>query len=82
MLPLIYKTRRWVTEIDWLAITRILVIQVVVLFLLSLTAIHYISWSSDQAQAEFARTIGQVAPGAMSQYRPSSQLWDHHGKSI
>ena len=39
--------------IDWLAIVRILLAQVVVLFALSAAVVGYVNWSSDVAWKEF-----------------------------
>ena len=39
--------------IDWLAIVRILLVQVVVLFALSAAVVGYVNWSSDVAWKEF-----------------------------
>lgn len=64
----ITKMKRWIAEIDWLGITRILVIQIIVLFVVLLAVTRYVTWNSDQAQAEFARAFDQVSPGMLSQY--------------
>ena len=42
---------------DWLAILRILLVQVLVLFALTTAFVRYVNWSSDQAWAEFSRTV-------------------------
>ncbi len=48
--------------VDWPAIFRILLIQVLVLLALSAALIRYLEWSSDQAWAEFSRTTRSVPP--------------------
>ena len=61
MPPVLYKTKQWIAAIDWLAVTRILTIQIIVLFALALAATRYLAWSSDIAGLEFARAIGPTA---------------------
>jgi hypothetical protein len=39
--------------IDWLAVLRILLIQLLVLVALSAAVVRYVDWSSEQAWAEF-----------------------------
>ncbi len=80
MPPRLYKIRRWIAAIDWLGITRILVIQLIVLFVLSLAVIRYLNWTSELAQTEFMRAIRQTASGTTSHHRPSDRHWDHHGR--
>ena len=45
------------SRIDWLGISRILLVQVLVLLALSAAFIRYLDWSSEQAWAEFSRAI-------------------------
>ncbi len=52
------ETRR----IDWLGISRILLVQVLVLLALSVAFIRYLDWSSDQAWEEFSRAIKSSDP--------------------
>jgi hypothetical protein len=52
------ETRR----IDWLGISRIVLVQVLVLLALSVAVIRYLDWSSEQAWAEFSRAIKSSAP--------------------
>ena len=59
-MPSLYRMKRSIAAIDWLGIARILVIQVIIVFVLSLAAMRYLTWTSDMAQAEFARAIGQA----------------------
>jgi hypothetical protein len=54
------------SRIDWLGISRILLVQVLVLLALSAAFIRYLDWSSDQAWAEFSRAI-EPAPAAKIQ---------------
>jgi hypothetical protein len=56
-----YKLNRWIAGIDWLGITRILAIQIIVMFVLSLAVMRYLAWTSDQAQTEFDRILQQSA---------------------
>ena len=50
------------SRIDWLGISRILLVQVLVLLALSAAFIRYLDWSSDQAWAEFSRAIESSTP--------------------
>ena len=54
------------SRIDWLGISRMLLVQVLVLLALSAAFIRYLDWSSDQAWAEFSRAI-ESAPTAKTQ---------------
>ena len=53
-------------RIDWMGITRILLVQVLVLLALSWAFIRYVDWSSDQAWAEFSAADKTAAPAARS----------------
>jgi hypothetical protein len=53
--------------IDWPAIVRTLLIQVLVLLALSAAFIRYVNWSSDQAWAEFSAASKSPAPAAKLQ---------------
>ena len=53
-------------RIDWMGITRILLVQVLVLLALSWAFIRYVDWSSDQAWAEFSAAGKAAAPAARS----------------
>lgn len=48
-------------RVDWPAIFRIFLMQVLVLLALSAAFIRYLDWSSDQAWAEFSRS-GRSSP--------------------
>jgi hypothetical protein len=61
----VHRTRNQNPEtsrIDWLGISRILLVQVLVLLALSAAFIRYLDWSSEQAWAEFSRAIKSSAP--------------------
>jgi hypothetical protein len=49
---------------DWPGIIRTLVIQVLVLLALSGAAVHYLSWSSDNAWSEFVSLSKEGSPEA------------------
>jgi len=53
--------------IDWPAIVRITLMQVLVLLALVGAVVRYVSWSSDQAWAEFNAANGASAPHATLQ---------------
>lgn len=59
------------SRVDWLAILRILLVQVLVLLALATAFVRYVNWSSDQAWAEFSRTVTVPAPDAKTG-RPSA----------
>jgi hypothetical protein len=63
-MPLFDRLKHGFTGIDWLAITRILVIQVVVLCALTYAGVRYIEWTSNTAQAEFGRDLGKASAAA------------------
>ena len=52
------------SRIDWLGISRILLVQVLVLLALSAAFIRYVEWSSEQAWKEFS---GAVVPAPKAQ---------------
>jgi len=49
--------------IDWLAIFRASLVQLLVLVALSAAVVRYVNWSSDQAWAEFT-AAGRSSPNA------------------
>lgn len=53
--------------IDWLAIVRTLLLQVLVLLALSVAFIRYVNWSSDVAFAEFSAASESWAAAAKPQ---------------
>lgn len=71
--------------VDWLAIARIAVLQVLVLLALAGAGLRYLSWSSDLAWAEFsaanqlavsdANPQSRAAPGPASQMPPVSRSY-------
>jgi hypothetical protein len=73
MPPLFDQIKQWILGINWLAITRILVVQLIVLFAVGLAAARYVAWTSDVAQEEFARELGPTALGALSLPRKPSE---------
>jgi hypothetical protein len=52
------------TGIDWLAVLRTLVIQLLVLLALSAAVVRYVDWSSDRAFTEFT-AARQPSPQAI-----------------
>lgn len=63
------------SRIDWLGISRILLVQVLVLLALSAAFIRYLDWSSDQAWAEFSRAV-RSAPVATQPAMPVQAVKD------
>jgi hypothetical protein len=61
------------TGIDWLAIKKIIVIQVIVLLVMSSAAIAYLNWSSSVAEAEFAGAMKLMMAGPESPDKPSEK---------
>jgi hypothetical protein len=55
---------------DWPAIFRILFVQVLVLLALMTAFVRYVNWSSDQAWAEFSRTV--TVPAMEEKSKPPS----------
>ncbi|MBW8902735.1 MAG: hypothetical protein JF566_01820 [Bradyrhizobium sp.] len=64
--------------VDWLAITRIAVLQVVVLLALAGAVLRYLSWSSDLAWAEFSAAnqlaVSEADPDSRAVSGPASQM--------
>ena len=60
--------------IDWPAIVQTLLVQVAVLLVLSVAVVRYVSWSSDQAWAEFNAATGPSAPHVAA---PLQAVKDH-----
>ena len=58
--------------IDWLAIVRTLVIQVLVLLALAGAVVRYLNWSSDTNWAEFLAAGEPSAPAARHQPQPAT----------
>jgi hypothetical protein len=58
--------------IDWLAIARIFLVQVLVLLALASAGVGYINWSSNAVWAEFLRAGDppKLAPGPAPQSTP------------
>lgn len=67
--------------IDWPAIFRILLVQVLVLLALSVAVIHYLNWSSDAAWAEFSAATKSLAPDARPDPQPSIRLQAVKGRA-
>ena len=61
--------------IDWLAIVRTLLAQVLVLLVLSGAFVGYVNWSSAKAFAEFTSTTGSPAQDAK---RPAPSASPRH----
>ncbi len=66
---------------DWPAIFRILLVQVLVLAALTAGFVRYVSWSSDQAWAEFSRAVQAPAPAAKSRPLSSTPVQAAKGKA-
>ena len=62
------------SRIDWLGISRILLVQALVLLALSAAFIRYLDWSSEQAWAEFSRAIESSTPVTTSQPLPATPV--------
>ena len=58
--------------IDWLAIVRTLLAQVLVLLVLSGAFVGYVNWSSAKAFAEFTSATGSPAQDATKPAAPSA----------
>jgi hypothetical protein len=67
-------------RIDWLGISRILLVQVLVLLALSAAFIRYLDWSSERALEEFSRAGITSAPAAKSQPLSSTPVQDVKGQ--
>jgi hypothetical protein len=59
--------------IDWLAIEKTLVLQILVLLAIGGAVIEYLNWSSRVAQAEFASALELMTANPASPSRPSDQ---------
>jgi len=58
--------------VDWLAIVRILLMQVLVLFALTGAVVGYVNWSSDVAWREFTGAGKAEASGPMHHSQSST----------
>ena len=58
--------------INWLAIIRTLLVQVLILLALSAAVIRYLDWSSETAWAEF--TAGSKSSASDSGHHPQSSV--------
>ena len=67
------NTRPWTAGIDRLPIVKIFVVQVIILFALSLAAIRYLAWTSELAQAEFSRAIEHAALAASPPHKSAGR---------
>jgi hypothetical protein len=65
--------------IDWLAVVRIVLVQIFVLFALSGAIIGYLDWSSKMAWKEFTAVSKQ--PAAQAAHRPQHQTFLQSAKS-
>ena len=68
--------------IDWLAIVRTLLVQVLVLVALSGAFIRYVSWSSDQAFSEFLASSRSSAPAAEPRPQAATPVQAITGKGL
>lgn len=66
--------------IDWLAIVRTLLVQVLVLVALSGAFIRYVNWSSDAAFSEFLATSRSSAPAAEPRPQSATPVYAVTGK--
>ena len=60
--------------IDWPAIVRILLVQVLVLLALSGALVGYVNWSSDRAWEEFIAADKATAPDSKPQPQSSAPI--------
>jgi hypothetical protein len=67
--------------IDWLAIVRTLLIQVLVLVALSGAFIRYVNWSSDEAFSEFLAASQSSAPAAKPRPQSATPFYAITGKA-
>ena len=61
-------------SIDWPAIVRILLVQVLVLLALSAAFVHYVNWSSDLAWEEFIAADKAAMPDPKPQPESSAPI--------
>lgn len=61
MPSVLHNLKHSISGIDWLGVTRIVTIQLIVLCGLSLAVVRFIDWSSEVARAEFTGTTTQTA---------------------
>lgn len=66
------KQNRRNRGIDWLGITRLLILQLVVLLAVAGVFIRYLNWSSDAAWAEFSAASQPAASEANPQARSAA----------
>jgi hypothetical protein len=60
--------------IDWLAVVRIALLQVLVLLALSAGVVRYVNWSSDAARAEFTAGSKPTLSGPTQQPQPTAPV--------
>ena len=66
--------------IDWTAIVRILLVQVLVLLALSGALVGYVNWSSDRAWEEFIAADKAATPDPKPQPQSSAPIQRVKGK--
>ena len=66
--------------IDWPAIVRILLVQVLVLLALSGAFVRYVNWSSDRAWEEFIAADKAATPDPKAQPQSSAPIQRVKGK--
>ena len=67
--------------IDWLAIVRTLLVQVLVLVALSGAFIRYVNWSSDEAFSEFLAASPSSAPVVEPRPQSATPVYAVTGKT-
>ena len=67
--------------IYWPGIIRTLIVQVLVLFAVSVAVVRYANWASDAAQAEFIGTIKPSAPAPTHSQQSSTPVQTVNGRT-